>query len=84
MLPVSAPYLPYRELSPLTTDLSLTAMTPLCSRDSMFTQNGARQRPSSVGHLVDHTVHSSPSQVFSNHKSASSTQANSISLDSSP
>ncbi|XP_048873028.1 tyrosine-protein phosphatase non-receptor type 4-like isoform X3 [Brienomyrus brachyistius] len=53
-------------------------------RDSMFAQNGARQRPSSVGHLVDHTVHSSPSQVFSNHKSASSTQANSISLDSSP
>ncbi|XP_029112602.1 tyrosine-protein phosphatase non-receptor type 4-like isoform X1 [Scleropages formosus] len=53
-------------------------------RNSMFAQDGARQRPSSVGHLVDHVIHTSPSQVFANHKSASSTQANSISLDSSP
>uniref|UniRef100_A0A8C7L2Z1 Tyrosine-protein phosphatase n=1 Tax=Oncorhynchus kisutch TaxID=8019 RepID=A0A8C7L2Z1_ONCKI len=50
-----------------------------------FVQEGTRMRPSSVGHLVDHVIHASPSlPVFSNHKSASSTQANSISLDSSP
>ncbi|KAL0963929.1 hypothetical protein UPYG_G00315470 [Umbra pygmaea] len=50
-----------------------------------FTQDGTRTRPSSVGHLVDHVIHASPSlPVFSNHKSASSTQANSISLDSTP
>ncbi|KAJ8388369.1 hypothetical protein AAFF_G00133950 [Aldrovandia affinis] len=53
-------------------------------RNSMFAQEGTRMRPSSVGHLVDHVIHASPGQVFSNHKSASSTQANSISLDSSP
>uniref|UniRef100_A0A087XMM3 protein-tyrosine-phosphatase n=1 Tax=Poecilia formosa TaxID=48698 RepID=A0A087XMM3_POEFO len=48
--------------------------------------DGTRLRPSSVGHLVDHVIHASPSlPVFSsNHKSASSTQANSISLDSTP
>uniref|UniRef100_A0A4W5NB08 Tyrosine-protein phosphatase n=1 Tax=Hucho hucho TaxID=62062 RepID=A0A4W5NB08_9TELE len=50
-----------------------------------FVQEGTRMRPSSVGHLVDHVIHASPSlPVFSNHKSASSTQANSISLDSTP
>ncbi|KAJ8247092.1 hypothetical protein GJAV_G00258640 [Gymnothorax javanicus] len=53
-------------------------------RNSMFAQEGTRMRPSSVGHLVDHIIHTSPGQVFSNHKSASSTQANSISLDSTP
>lgn len=54
-------------------------------RNSMFVQEGTRMRPSSVGHLVDHVIHTSPSlPVFSNHKSASSTQANSISLDSTP
>ncbi|XP_018620437.1 tyrosine-protein phosphatase non-receptor type 4-like isoform X1 [Scleropages formosus] len=54
------------------------------NRNSMFTQKGSRPRPCSVGHLVDHMVQASPGEVFSNHKSASSTQANSISLDSSP
>ena len=56
------------------------------SRNSLFVQEGTRMRPSSVGHLVDHVIHASPSlPVFSsNHKSASSTQANSISLDSTP
>uniref|UniRef100_A0AAY4CNU7 Tyrosine-protein phosphatase n=1 Tax=Denticeps clupeoides TaxID=299321 RepID=A0AAY4CNU7_9TELE len=54
------------------------------NQNSMFAQDGTRVRPSSVGHLVDHVVRTSPSQVFNNHKSASSTQANSISLDSSP
>ncbi|KAG7463868.1 hypothetical protein MATL_G00181290 [Megalops atlanticus] len=53
-------------------------------RNSMFAQEGTRLRPSSVGHLVDHVIHTSPGQAFANHKSASSTQANSISLDSSP
>ncbi|XP_052378849.1 tyrosine-protein phosphatase non-receptor type 4-like isoform X3 [Oncorhynchus keta] len=54
-------------------------------RNSLFVQEGTRMRPLSVGHLVDHMIHASPSlPVFSNHKSASSTQANSISLDSSP
>ncbi|XP_041724933.1 tyrosine-protein phosphatase non-receptor type 4 isoform X1 [Coregonus clupeaformis] len=54
-------------------------------RNSLFVQEGTRMRPLSVGHLVDHVIHASPSLlVFSNHKSASSTQANSISLDSSP
>lgn len=53
---------------------------------SLLSAEGTRVRPSSVGHLVDHVIHSSPSlPVFSsNHKSASSTQANSISLDSTP
>uniref|UniRef100_A0A4W5QYU6 Tyrosine-protein phosphatase n=1 Tax=Hucho hucho TaxID=62062 RepID=A0A4W5QYU6_9TELE len=52
-------------------------------RNSLFVQEG--MRPLSVGHLVDHMIHASPSlPVFSNHKSASSTQANSISLDTSP
>ncbi|XP_061782581.1 tyrosine-protein phosphatase non-receptor type 4 [Nerophis lumbriciformis] len=56
------------------------------NQNSLFTQDGTRLRPSSVGHLVDHVIHTSPSlPVFSsNHKSASSTQANSISLDSTP
>ncbi|MFT7815022.1 tyrosine-protein phosphatase non-receptor type 4-like isoform X3 [Arapaima gigas] len=53
-------------------------------RNSMFAQKGSRLRPSSDGHLVDHVIHASPCEVFANHKSASSTQANSISLDSSP
>uniref|UniRef100_A0A669C7G5 Tyrosine-protein phosphatase n=1 Tax=Oreochromis niloticus TaxID=8128 RepID=A0A669C7G5_ORENI len=56
------------------------------NQNSLFVQEGTRLRPSSVGHLVDHVIHASPSlPVFSsNHKSASSTQANSISLDSTP
>ncbi|RXN29016.1 tyrosine- phosphatase non-receptor type 4-like protein [Labeo rohita] len=55
------------------------------SRNSLFVQEGPRLRPSSMGHLVDHVIHASPSlPVFSNHKSASSTQANSISLESTP
>ncbi|XP_033842502.1 tyrosine-protein phosphatase non-receptor type 4 [Periophthalmus magnuspinnatus] len=56
------------------------------NKNSLFVSEGTRVRPSSVGHLVDHVIHSSPSlPVFSsNHKSASSTQANSISLDSTP
>ncbi|XP_063067548.1 tyrosine-protein phosphatase non-receptor type 4-like isoform X2 [Engraulis encrasicolus] len=54
------------------------------TQNSMFAQEGTRVRPSSVGHLVDHVIHPSPSQNFTNHKSASSTQANSISLDSTP
>uniref|UniRef100_A0A672TC65 Tyrosine-protein phosphatase n=1 Tax=Sinocyclocheilus grahami TaxID=75366 RepID=A0A672TC65_SINGR len=54
-------------------------------RNSLFVQEGPRLRPSSTGHLVDHVIHASPSlPVFSNHKSASFTQANSISLDSTP
>uniref|UniRef100_A0A5F8G387 Tyrosine-protein phosphatase non-receptor type n=1 Tax=Monodelphis domestica TaxID=13616 RepID=A0A5F8G387_MONDO len=53
-------------------------------RNSAFTQEGTRLRPSSVGHLVDHIVHTSPSEVFVNHRSPSSTQANSIILESSP
>uniref|UniRef100_A0A673XCS0 Tyrosine-protein phosphatase n=1 Tax=Salmo trutta TaxID=8032 RepID=A0A673XCS0_SALTR len=54
-------------------------------RNSLFVQEGTRMRPLSVGHLVDHMIHASPSlPIFSNHKSLSSTQANSISLDSSP
>uniref|UniRef100_A0A670K3G2 protein-tyrosine-phosphatase n=1 Tax=Podarcis muralis TaxID=64176 RepID=A0A670K3G2_PODMU len=53
-------------------------------RNSAFTQEGNRLRPSSVGHLVDHVVHPSPSEVFANHRSPSSTQANSIILESSP
>ncbi|XP_059355883.1 tyrosine-protein phosphatase non-receptor type 4-like [Carassius carassius] len=52
---------------------------------NLFVQEGPRLRPSSMGHLVDHVIHASPSlPVFSNHKSASSTQANSISLESTP
>ncbi|XP_069472851.1 tyrosine-protein phosphatase non-receptor type 4 isoform X2 [Ambystoma mexicanum] len=51
-------------------------------RSSAFTQDGNRQRPSSVGHLVDHLVHTSPVKHFANHRSPSSTQANSIILDS--
>lgn len=55
------------------------------SRNSLFVQEGPRLRPSSMGHLVDHVIHASPSlPVFSNHKSASSTQDNSISLESTP
>ncbi|XP_016309702.1 tyrosine-protein phosphatase non-receptor type 4-like isoform X2 [Sinocyclocheilus anshuiensis] len=55
------------------------------NQNSLFVQEGPRLRPSSMGHLVDHVIHASPSlPVFSNHKSASSTQANSISLDSTP
>ncbi|KAK2904989.1 hypothetical protein Q8A67_006788 [Cirrhinus molitorella] len=54
-------------------------------RNSLFVQEGPRLRPSSMGHLVDHVIHASPSlPAFSNHKSASSTQANSISLESTP
>ncbi|XP_074157914.1 tyrosine-protein phosphatase non-receptor type 4 isoform X8 [Sminthopsis crassicaudata] len=53
-------------------------------RNSAFTQEGNRLRPSSVGHLVDHIVHPSPSEVFVNQRSPSSTQANSIILESSP
>uniref|UniRef100_A0A8I3WRS3 Tyrosine-protein phosphatase non-receptor type n=1 Tax=Callithrix jacchus TaxID=9483 RepID=A0A8I3WRS3_CALJA len=53
-------------------------------RNSAFTQEGTRLRPSSVGHLVDHMVHTSPSEVFVNQRSPSSTQANSIVLESSP
>ncbi|RXN09343.1 tyrosine- phosphatase non-receptor type 4-like isoform X1 [Labeo rohita] len=52
--------------------------------NSVFTTDGARVRPSSIGHLVDHVIDDSPCQTFTNHKSASSTQANSISLDSTP
>ncbi|XP_077071289.1 tyrosine-protein phosphatase non-receptor type 4 [Siphateles boraxobius] len=53
--------------------------------NSLFVQEGARLRPSSMGHLVDHVIHASPSlPLFSNHKSASSTQANSISLETTP
>ncbi|CAB1327990.1 unnamed protein product, partial [Coregonus sp. 'balchen'] len=54
-------------------------------RNSKFAQE--HLRPSSVGHLLDHVIyhdHASPCQTFTNHKSASSTQANSISLDSTP
>ncbi|XP_016089220.1 tyrosine-protein phosphatase non-receptor type 4-like isoform X2 [Sinocyclocheilus grahami] len=55
------------------------------NQNSLFVQEGPRLRPSSTGHLVDHVIHASPSlPVFSNHKSASFTQANSISLDSTP
>uniref|UniRef100_A0AC11CJN7 Protein tyrosine phosphatase non-receptor type 4 n=1 Tax=Ovis aries TaxID=9940 RepID=A0AC11CJN7_SHEEP len=53
-------------------------------RNSAFTQEGTRLRPSSVGHLVGHMVHTSPSEAFGNHHSPSSTQANSIVLESSP
>nr|XP_033801315.1 tyrosine-protein phosphatase non-receptor type 4 isoform X2 [Geotrypetes seraphini] len=52
-------------------------------RNSAFTQERTRIRPSSVGHLVDRMVHTSPREVFANHRSPSSTQANSIILDSS-
>uniref|UniRef100_A0A8C1TIW8 protein-tyrosine-phosphatase n=1 Tax=Cyprinus carpio TaxID=7962 RepID=A0A8C1TIW8_CYPCA len=52
--------------------------------NSVFATDGARVRPSSIGHLVDHVIDDSPCQTFTNHKSASSTQANSISLDSTP
>ncbi|XP_063790054.1 tyrosine-protein phosphatase non-receptor type 4 [Pseudophryne corroboree] len=51
-------------------------------RNSTFTQEGTRLRPSSVGHLVDRSIHTSPGEVFINHRSPSSTQANSIILDS--
>uniref|UniRef100_A0A286Y416 Tyrosine-protein phosphatase non-receptor type n=1 Tax=Cavia porcellus TaxID=10141 RepID=A0A286Y416_CAVPO len=47
-------------------------------RNSTFTQEGTRLRPCSVGHLVDHVVHTSPSEVFVSQRSPSSTQANSI------
>ncbi|XP_055785491.1 tyrosine-protein phosphatase non-receptor type 4-like isoform X4 [Salvelinus fontinalis] len=55
------------------------------NQNSKFAQE--RLRPSSVGHLLDHVLyydHASPCPTFTNHKSASSTQANSISLDSTP
>ncbi|XP_016309380.1 tyrosine-protein phosphatase non-receptor type 4-like [Sinocyclocheilus anshuiensis] len=52
--------------------------------NSVLTTDGVRVRPSSIGHLVDHVIDDSPCQTFTNHKSASSTQANSISLDSTP
>uniref|UniRef100_A0A673H6N8 Tyrosine-protein phosphatase n=1 Tax=Sinocyclocheilus rhinocerous TaxID=307959 RepID=A0A673H6N8_9TELE len=52
------------------------------NQNSLFVQEGPRLRPSSMGHLVENVIHASPSlPLFSNHKSASSTQANSISLD---
>lgn len=51
-------------------------------RSATFNQEGTRLRPSSVGHLVGHVVHPSPGKVFTNHRSPSSTQANSIILDS--
>ncbi|TSK67217.1 Tyrosine-protein phosphatase non-receptor type 4 [Bagarius yarrelli] len=51
---------------------------------SIFAADGTRVRPSSIGHLVDHVIDDSVCQAFTNHKSASSTQANSISLDSTP
>ncbi|KAK3528373.1 hypothetical protein QTP86_034129 [Hemibagrus guttatus] len=51
---------------------------------SIFAADGTRIRPSSIGHLVDHVIDDSVCQAFTNHKSASSTQANSISLDSTP
>ncbi|XP_056391173.1 tyrosine-protein phosphatase non-receptor type 4 [Hyla sarda] len=51
-------------------------------RHSTFTQEGTRLRPSSVGHLVHHVIRASPGEVFTNHRSPSSTQANSIILDS--
>ncbi|XP_026073841.1 tyrosine-protein phosphatase non-receptor type 4-like isoform X2 [Carassius auratus] len=55
------------------------------NQNSLFVQEGPRLRPSSMGHLVDHVIQASPSlPIFSNHKSASSTQANSISLESTP
>uniref|UniRef100_A0A673HNC4 Tyrosine-protein phosphatase n=1 Tax=Sinocyclocheilus rhinocerous TaxID=307959 RepID=A0A673HNC4_9TELE len=65
---------------------SLPNRSPPDSPDhnSVFTTDGARIRPSSIGHLVDHVIDDSPCQTFTNHKSASSTQANSISLDSTP
>ncbi|XP_006529317.1 tyrosine-protein phosphatase non-receptor type 4 isoform X2 [Mus musculus] len=53
-------------------------------RNSSFTQEATRVRPSSVGHLVDHVVHMSPSEDFVSQRSPSSTQANSIVLESSP
>uniref|UniRef100_A0A8C6AAX0 Tyrosine-protein phosphatase non-receptor type n=1 Tax=Marmota marmota marmota TaxID=9994 RepID=A0A8C6AAX0_MARMA len=53
-------------------------------RNSAFTQEGTRLRPSSVGHLVDHVVHTSQSEDFVSQRSPSSTQANSIILESSP
>uniref|UniRef100_A0A673H563 Tyrosine-protein phosphatase n=1 Tax=Sinocyclocheilus rhinocerous TaxID=307959 RepID=A0A673H563_9TELE len=55
------------------------------NQNSLFVQEGPRLRPSSMGHLVENVIHASPSlPLFSNHKSASSTQANSISLESTP
>ncbi|XP_040214179.1 tyrosine-protein phosphatase non-receptor type 4 [Rana temporaria] len=51
-------------------------------RSATFNQEGTRLRPSSVGHLVGHVVSPSPGKVFTNHRSPSSTQANSIILDS--
>ncbi|XP_067252491.1 tyrosine-protein phosphatase non-receptor type 4b isoform X2 [Chanodichthys erythropterus] len=65
---------------------SLPNRSPPDSPDhnSVFTTEGARVRPSSIGHLVDHVIDDSPCQTLTNHKSASSTQANSISLDSTP
>ncbi|XP_041432657.1 tyrosine-protein phosphatase non-receptor type 4 isoform X4 [Xenopus laevis] len=51
-------------------------------RNSSFIQERSRVRPFSVGHLVDRKIHTSPGEVFTNHQSPSSTQANSIILDS--
>ncbi|KAG8432133.1 hypothetical protein GDO86_016677 [Hymenochirus boettgeri] len=53
-------------------------------RNSTFPKERSHLRPSSVGHLVDRTIHTSPGKVFANHRSPSSTQANSIILDSPP
>ncbi|KAM9085406.1 tyrosine-protein phosphatase non-receptor type 4 isoform 4-T4 [Megaptera novaeangliae] len=53
-------------------------------RNSAFTQEGTRLRPSSVGHLVGHVVHTCPGEALVRHRSPSSTQANSIVLESSP
>ncbi|XP_068102238.1 tyrosine-protein phosphatase non-receptor type 4 [Hyperolius riggenbachi] len=51
-------------------------------RHQTFSQEGTRLRPSSVGHLADHVIRATPGTVFANHRSPSSTQANSIILDS--
>uniref|UniRef100_A0A6I8SC39 Tyrosine-protein phosphatase n=1 Tax=Xenopus tropicalis TaxID=8364 RepID=A0A6I8SC39_XENTR len=53
-------------------------------RNSSLAQERSRIRPSSVGHLVDRMIHAAPGEVFTNHRSPSSTQANSIILDSPP
>lgn len=53
-------------------------------RNSAFTQEGTRLRPSSVGHLVDRVVHTSQREGLVSHRSPSSTKANSITLESSP
>ncbi|XP_051549133.1 tyrosine-protein phosphatase non-receptor type 4-like isoform X1 [Myxocyprinus asiaticus] len=63
---------------------SLPNRSPPDSPNHSNSTEGTRVRPSSIGHLVDHVIDDSPCQTFTNHKSASSTQANSISLDSTP